>query len=83
VISCEDFIAELGDYLEGDVARLVRAQLENHLAHCAQCRVVYDSARKTVKIITESDSFDLADDAVQDAARKIMTRIRAHPSREL
>jgi hypothetical protein len=45
--------------------------------------VVYDSARKTVKIITESDSFDLADDAVQDAARKIMTRIRAHPSREL
>lgn len=76
MISCIDFIAELGNYLEGDVATLLRAQLESHLAHCERCRVVYDSCRKTVKIVTESSSFDLPEEALRVVSEKIMSRIK-------
>ena len=77
MITCHEFMAELGSYLEGDAAVEVRQQLESHLSHCQTCQVVYDSTRKTVKIVTESDSFDLPDAAAKAIADRIMTRIRA------
>ena len=76
MITCDEFMAELGSYLEGDAAVEVRQQLESHLSHCQTCEVVYDSTRKTVKIVTESDSFDLPDAAAKAIAGRIMTRIR-------
>lgn len=62
LISCSDFLAQMGDYLEGEVADVVRIQIESHLAHCRTCQVIYDSSRKTVKIVTESGCFDLPED---------------------
>ena len=77
MISCADFMAAIGDYLEGDVAAEVRLQLEKHLSHCAHCQLVYDSARKTVRILTESGSFDLPDAAAKPITEKIMAKIRS------
>ena len=76
MITCDEFMAELGNYLEGDVALEVRRQLEGHLSHCQTCQVVYDSTRKTIKIVTDSGSFDLPEAAVKLSAGKIMARIR-------
>jgi len=76
LISCTDFMAEVGNYLDGDVAAEIRAQIEAHLAHCRQCQVVYDSARKTVKILTDSGSFDLPDSAVKPIAEQVIAQIR-------
>ena len=59
MINCKDFMAEIGNYLDGEVADAVRLQLEAHLSHCQTCQVVYDSARKTVKVLTDSGSFEL------------------------
>jgi predicted anti-sigma-YlaC factor YlaD len=70
-------MAAIGDYLEGDVAAEVRLQLEAHLSHCSTCQVVYDSARKTVKVVTDSRSFDLPEAAVKPITEKIMARIRS------
>jgi hypothetical protein len=80
MITCDEFMAELGDYLEGDVAAEVRRQLEHHLSHCRICQVVYDSTLKTVKIVTDSGSFDLPDAAAGPIKDKIMTRIRKEPA---
>ena len=76
MISCTDFMAEIGNYLEGDVAAEVRLQLENHLSHCQSCQVVLDSTRKTLKIVTESGSFDLPEAVFKPIAKGIMARIR-------
>ena len=76
MISCADFIAELGNYLEGDLAALLRAQLEAHLSHCSMCQVIYDSSRKTLKIITDTECFDLPDEAFRPISDRIMARIR-------
>ena len=77
MISCADFMAAIGDYLEGDVAAEIRLQLEAHLSHCNTCQVVYDSARKTVKILTDSGSFELPETAAKPITEKIMAQIRS------
>ena len=77
MISCADFMAEIGNYLEGDVAAEVRLQLEHHLAHCQTCQVVVDSTRKTLKIVTDSGAFDLPEAAFKPITENIMARIRS------
>ena len=76
MISCADFMTEIGNYLDGDVAAEVRAQLEQHLAHCQTCTVLVDSTRKTLKIVTDSGAFDLPEDAFRPLGEKIMARLR-------
>lgn len=76
MISCADFMAEIANYLEGEVAADVRLQLENHLSHCQTCQVVLDSTRKTLKIVTDSGSFDLPEAIFKPTTQKIMARIR-------
>ena len=69
-------MTEMGNLLDGEVAAAVRLQLQNHLDHCETCQVLYDSARKTVKIVTDSGSFDLPEAASKPIAEKIMARLR-------
>jgi hypothetical protein len=76
LINCADFMAEIGNYLEGDVAEEVRLQLEHHLSHCQTCTVLVDSSRKTLRIVTDTGSFDLPEATFRPIAERIMSRIR-------
>ncbi|HKD04617.1 MAG TPA: zf-HC2 domain-containing protein [Bryobacteraceae bacterium] len=76
LISCSDFIAEIGNYLDGEVAEEVRVQLEDHLSHCQTCTVLVDSTRKTLKIVTDTTSFDFPDVAFKPIGEKVMAHIR-------
>jgi hypothetical protein len=77
MITCSDFLAELGSFLDESVASEIRAQLENHLSHCETCQVIVDSTRKTVRIVTDSGSFDLPEAVVKPLTAQIMAKIRA------
>jgi anti-sigma factor RsiW len=76
VISCADFMAEIGNYLDGELAAEVRQELERHLAHCQTCQVIYDSTRQTLKIVTDSGSFDLPEAALRPIAAEVLAKIR-------
>ena len=76
MITCKDFIAEMGNYLEGDVASQVRVQLEEHLSQCQTCTVLLDSSRKTLKVVTDAGSFDLPEAAFKPITAQVMSRIR-------
>jgi hypothetical protein len=76
MISCQDFITELGNLLDDDVAIEVRESLQAHLAHCQSCQVLYDSTRKTLRIVTESGSFEYAEPIAEPLVTKIMDRIK-------
>ena len=85
MIACQDFIKELGSLLDNDLATELRQQLEAHLAECRTCQVLYDSTRKTLKIVTESGSFEYPEPIAEPLVSKIMDRIRegceTHPKR--
>jgi len=75
--SCEEVLAALAGNLDDHVAAEVRASLEAHLAVCRTCRVIYDSTRKTLKILTESRSFDLPEEVSTRVMRNLKARIRS------
>ena len=76
MITCEEFFAEFGDYLENRVSVEVREELELHLSQCSACQVLYDSARKTVKIVTNSGSFELSPDVSEPIVDRVMALLR-------
>ncbi len=56
-LNCREVLAELSDYLDGEVAPEVKQTLEEHLAKCNQCSLVYNTTRKMLKIVTEAGTF--------------------------
>lgn len=47
---CKHLLADLSDYLDGEAAAEVCAEIERHLADCADCRAVVDTLRKTIHL---------------------------------
>lgn len=45
---CRELLAQISDYVDGELGTELCAQLEKHLATCPDCRVVVDTTRKTV-----------------------------------
>ena len=76
MLSCVEFLAEFGDYVEQTASPEVRARLEKHLHECKTCQVIVDSTRKTIQIVTDSQSFTLPAENVEPIVKTIMARIR-------
>jgi hypothetical protein len=77
VYNCEDVLAELGNYLDDEAVSDVRRELEFHIAHCKTCTAIYDSTRKTLKIVTDSSSFELPHSLSEPLVARIMSKVRA------
>lgn len=80
MITCEEFLAEFGDYLEDQVSPEIRKELDLHLSQCRACHVLYDSSLKTIKIVTESSSFDLPESVSNPIIDRVMAKLRADRS---
>jgi anti-sigma factor RsiW len=76
-ISCSDFVAEIGNLLDGGIDPQLRAHLEAHLASCKVCTVVFDSTRKTIRIVSESATFELTPQELKSGTESVMAKIRA------
>ena len=59
MISCEDLLEQLQDYLD-DEARADLCQIvEHHLTGCSSCRVYVDTIRKTIVLFHADDSVQM------------------------
>lgn len=76
MFSCAEFLSEFGDYLDGCASPEVKLCIEEHLRECKSCQVIIDSTAKTIRIVTESDSFALPADQIEPIVQDVMTRIR-------
>jgi hypothetical protein len=76
MITCDEFFTEFADYLENRVSPEVRKELELHLSQCRACHVLYDSTRKTVKIVTDSSSFELPQAVSDSIVDRVMAKLR-------
>ena len=76
MITCEEFFAEFADYMENQVLPEARQELELHLSQCRACHVLYDSTSKTVKIVTESNSFELPQNVSESMIERVMAELR-------
>jgi len=76
MLSCAEFLAEFGDYVEGAASPEVWARLEEHVHECKTCQVIVDTTRKTIRFVTDCDSFTLTPDQVEPIVKDVMSRIR-------
>ncbi|MGQ9927676.1 MAG: anti-sigma factor family protein [Chloroflexaceae bacterium] len=52
---CRKLLAQLNDYLDGELPADLCAELEYHLAGCPDCQVVLDTLAQTVRILHHLD----------------------------
>ena len=79
MMTCEEFSAEFGDYLENRVSPEVRLELEQHRLHCRECHGLYDSTFKAIKIVTESNSFELPQNILAQIIERVMAKLKSDP----
>ncbi len=53
MLACKQVLAELSNYLDNEVSPELKRLLEEHLAKCHRCSLVYDTTRRTLKIVTD------------------------------
>jgi len=52
---CKDLLGALSEYLDGNEQAQMCSELRRHMATCEKCRVVVNSARRTIELYREND----------------------------
>jgi anti-sigma factor RsiW len=50
LVTCKDFLRELGDYLDETTDLALKKELEKHINECPSCWVVFDTTKKTIQV---------------------------------
>jgi len=72
-LNCKSLIREISDYIDGDLDLSVKQELERHLEHCEECKMVVDQTRLTVEVFCDSKPVELPGDVksrLHDAVRR-------------
>lgn len=48
VNKCSDYLKELNDYLDGTLDKSLCHEIEEHVGHCQNCRIMIDTMKQTV-----------------------------------
>ena len=50
MLTCKDFLNELGEFMDGTLDQEIREKLQKHVSECPNCWVVLDTSQRTIKI---------------------------------
>ena len=74
MISCEEVLQEVSNYIDAEVTEDLRRQIEEHLRGCHNCTVLVSTTRKTVSLVSSSRILELP----SGASQRLMERLAAH-----
>lgn len=77
MFSCRDLLSELSNLVDGEITSDVRTEIEHHLGECQTCRILFDTMKKTLVVVTEAGSFELPDSLAGRLRGRIMSEIRS------
>jgi len=58
-LNCKGVIREISNYIDGELELTMKQELERHLQHCEDCKMVVDQTKLTVEIFCDSKPVDL------------------------
>jgi len=58
-MDCKDVLSNMSSYIDGEGSAELRAALEEHISRCRRCRVVFDTTGKMLKIVTDTEPFEV------------------------
>lgn len=56
---CRELVSQINEYLDGELPKDLRRELEAHLAGCEDCRVAVDTLRRTIHVYRALDDVPL------------------------
>ena len=59
LLSCEQVLQELSEYLDGELDPWLKMRLKIHLKMCRNCRIVFNTTEKTVELYCDDKLFEL------------------------
>lgn len=59
MVTCEQVLKELSNFLDDDVDPRLRAEIVEHLSQCHRCSVLADSTRKVLFIVGDDRVFEI------------------------
>lgn len=59
---CRQVVDKISEYLDGELDPELVRELERHLEHCEDCRVVVDTTRKTIEVFCDTEPAPLPND---------------------
>ena len=59
---CRQVVDKISEYIDGELDPELVRELECHLQHCEDCRVVVDTTRKTVEVFCHTEPAPLPND---------------------
>ena len=73
---CRQVVDKISEYLDGGLDPGMVRELERHLEHCEDCRVVVDTTRKTVEIFYQTEPAPLPNDVRERLSQMFAERLR-------
>ena len=73
VARCQELLGQLNEYVDGELAAELCRDLEEHMAGCADCRVVFDTLAKTITLYHQLDATPVALPA--DVEERLLRRL--------
>jgi anti-sigma factor RsiW len=61
-LNCDGVIREISNYIDGDLELAMKQELERHLEHCDECRMMIDQTRLTVQVFCDEEPIELPED---------------------
>jgi anti-sigma factor (TIGR02949 family) len=65
-VTCQELIAQLSGFLDGDLDAALREKIERHLATCSDCHTLADTLQKTLALYRR---------AREDVPRRVHARL--------
>ena len=59
MMSCKEVLANLSSYVDEEVSADLRQVLEEHIAWCRRCHVIFDTTGRMVKIVLDAEPFEV------------------------
>jgi len=79
-MNCRGLIVELSSYLDGELDAEGIREMEIHLAHCKNCRIIVDTTRKTIDIYCQAEPVPLPEDFASRLHEALARRLGRKPS---
>ncbi len=73
-MKCEELLAALNEYVDGDLDPSICGPFQEHLSGCNPCQIVVDNIRQTIKLFKAEERFDLPPALHQRLSRALRER---------
>ncbi len=78
-MNCKGVIRELSDYIDGDLDPVIVKELERHLEHCEDCKMILDQTKQSIDIYCGSKRVSLPGDVRSRIHSALRAQMREKP----